>query len=310
MQIFAWLGGLLALVAAALSTPLSVINPPLPEPPKRATIVVGGDMMFDRHIRKMMRIHGPDHIFSCVKDEFAGADLVVANLEGPVTDAPSVSEGSVPETPENFTFTFPPEVVPLLKGHGISLVNLGNNHIMNFGRDGLEQTYRYLERGSIASFGDPEKREEDRVERIELGSMPLSFVNWSDWTSPDPDATVSVIAREKGEGRFVIVYTHWGDEYVAPSERVKRLARRFVDAGASIVIGSHPHIVLEREDYRGSPIYYSLGNLVFDQYWEESVRRGLLLRLEVVDGALADIEEVYTELERDGRVCPIPPAAH
>lgn len=310
MQILAWLSGLVALVAAAFTAPLTAINPPPQEPEKKATIVVGGDLMFDRHIRKMMRLHGPDHILSCIKDEFAGADLVLANLEGPITDAPSVSEGSIPETPENFTFTFPPEVVPLLGRHGIRLVNLGNNHIMNFGRDGLAQTYAYLDAGGIAYFGDPDKAEEDRVERIEVNGMPFSFVNWSDWTSTDPDATRGVIARERAAGRAVIVYTHWGDEYVPPPERVKRLARAFVDAGAAIVIGSHPHIVQEREDYRGVPIYYSLGNLVFDQYWEESVRRGLVLRLSFSDGALSGIEEIHTELERDGRVCPVPAAAH
>lgn len=305
MEILSAIMAFFAFILAPFSTGLSAVNapPPAPEPAEKAVILFGGDLMFDRHIRKMMQTHGPDHILSCIRDVLAEPDLVVANLEGPITNSPSVSLGSIIGTPENFTFTFPPETAPLLARHHITLVNLGNNHIMNFGRDGLLETRRFLHDAGVRHFGDPAVSEAERVARVEVGGMPFSFVSWSDWTGGTLDEVAAQIEAERDAGRITIVYTHWGDEYVPPSDRLRRLARRFVASGAVLVIGSHPHVVLEREDVSGVPVYYSLGNLVFDQYWEDAVRTGLLVEVTFSDGAIESVRERETYLERDGRVC-------
>jgi poly-gamma-glutamate synthesis protein (capsule biosynthesis protein) len=305
MEILSALVAFITLLLTPFSTSLSAINPPLPAPaaPEKAVILIGGDMMFDRHIRKMMRRYGDDHIFSCIRDELLRADLVVANLEGPVTSNASQSEGSIVGSAENVTFTFAPKVVPMLKRHNIGLVNLANNHIMNFGRDGLMETLSLLDAGGAGYFGNPDVPEAERVARIDIGEMPFSFVSWSDWTGGSADEVRMQIHAERDDERIVIVYAHWGDEYVQPPERVKRLAHSFVDAGAALVVGSHPHIVQEDEMYRGVPIYYSLGNLVFDQYWEDAVRTGRLVEVTFADGAIVSVRERETYLERDGRVC-------
>ncbi len=303
MPIPAIVFAIMTALVAGLSTQLSFTNPE-PEPEiQRANIMFAGDMMFDRYIRKMMRVHGEDHVLSCVKDVLAQPDVVVANLEGPVTDAVSMSEGSVIGTPENFTFTFPLGTVGLLARHNIGLVNLGNNHIMNFGRWGLDQTVQYLDDGGVRYFGNPDVAESERVAQMDVRGVRFSFVSYSEWTSTSAESVRMNIAREHAAGRTVIVYTHWGDEYVPAPERVKTLARSFVENGASLVVGSHPHVVQEREDYRGVPIYYSLGNFVFDQYWNEDVRTGLLVDVVFADGRIESIRELHTELERDGRVC-------
>jgi poly-gamma-glutamate synthesis protein (capsule biosynthesis protein) len=101
------------------------------------------------------------------------------------------------------------------------------------------------------------------------------------------------------------VYSHWGDEYVTANAMQKSLARRFIDAGAEIVIGAHPHVVQEHELYAGKHIYYSLGNFIFDQYFNEQVRRGLMLELALDASGIADIREIPTYLERDRRTCPV-----
>lgn len=306
-QVMAFLAALFASVFAMDVPMLSYVAPHIEPPaPKEAVIIFGGDMMFDRSIRLAAEREGGDFIFSCITDTFDDADVVVANLEGPITSNDSVSVGSTPGDTNNFTFTFPTSTAGLLKRHNVGIVNLGNNHIMNFGWEGVTETKQWLDRAGVAYFGDPQSPEADRVARIDMNGIAFSFVNWSDWTSDKTDHTVAQVRAEREAGRVVVVYTHWGEEYVPPPERVRTLAHQFADAGAAIVVGSHPHIVQEHEEYAGVPIYYSLGNLFFDQYWEESVRNGLLIKVRFTPEGVGGIEEIPVVLERDRRTCPRP----
>ncbi|MEY4747197.1 MAG: hypothetical protein RLZZ416_246 [Candidatus Parcubacteria bacterium] len=289
--------GLLPSHAVAYFAPVS-----LPREPE-ARIIFGGDMMFDRSIRTAMAAQGGEYLFSCIGDFLADADLVVANLEGPITVNLSRSVGSGVGVPDNYIFTFPTSTAPLLFAHNIRLVSIGNNHILNFSRAGLRETKQHLSEAGIAFFGDPDALEGERVARLEVGGVPLSFVNWSDWTSDKPDHTVAQVSVEAREGRVVVVYAHWGEEYVEPLPRVRALAHQFIDAGASIVIGSHPHIVQEREVYREKDIYYSLGNFIFDQYWNDAVSHGLLLDVMFGREGVRSTREIPIELMRDRRTC-------
>lgn len=267
----------------------------------RAEIIFAGDMMFDRTVRRAMEEKGPDHIFSCIKDTLLSADLVVANLEGPITPYESMSLGSAIGSPENFTFTFPTSTASLLARHNIRVVNLGNNHIKNFGDAGVRETKAFLNAAQVVYFGDPSQS--GSIAREDVGDVLFSFVSWSDWTGASREETVAHVRAEREAGRLPIVYTHWGEEYVEAREREKILAREFIDAGAEMVIGSHPHVVQEREFYRGKTIYYSLGNFMFDQYWNEAVRTGLLVRVTFDDRGVAGIDEIPVTLERDRRTC-------
>lgn len=304
-----WVSGLIGLIAAAFATVFSFGVTeyhalPLPhifEP--RAEILFGGDMLFDRSIRTTMDEKGGDFIFSCIAQTLRDADIVVANLEGPITSTSSKSVGSPVGGEWNYTFTFPTSTASLLARHNIRLVNLGNNHIMNFSRWGLEETKRYLAEAHVRYFGDPDATEADRVARLTVGGVPLSFVNWSDWTSDKTDHTVAQVRTEAEDGRVVVVYTHWGEEYVPPIPRVRALAHQFVDAGAAIVIGSHPHVVQEHEVYNGKEVYYSLGNFVFDQYWNEEVSHGLLLEVTFNRTGVTSVKEIPIALGRDRRTC-------
>ncbi|MDD3679599.1 MAG: CapA family protein, partial [Candidatus Shapirobacteria bacterium] len=110
----------------------------------KVRLLFGGDLMFDRHIRLAGQNLGYDFVFSDLKELFFDYDLVIANLEGPITDNASVSLGTMPGTPQNFIFTFDPQVAGLLADHNIRIVCLGNNHILNFGQKGLDSTKQYL----------------------------------------------------------------------------------------------------------------------------------------------------------------------
>lgn len=306
-EIFSGLfAALLGLFSMGGTAPSSAPIPHVFTPIAQVRIIFGGDMMFDRTVRTTMKEKGDDFVFSCIEPVLAKADLVVANLEGPITSNPSKSIGSKPGGENNFTFTFPTSTATLLVRHNIKLVNLGNNHIMNFSREGLIETKKFLDAADVAYFGDPDAPETERVARFDMKGIPVSFVNWSDWTSDKTDHTVAQVRAEKDAGRVVFVYTHWGEEYVPPPEHVKLLARQFIDAGAEIVIGSHPHVIQEREFYNGKYIYYSLGNFIFDQYWDEKVTSGLLIEVAFTARGVEWVQEIPVELGRDRRTCPMP----
>lgn len=277
--------------------------PPLPAFERKANIIFGGDVMFDRTVRLAMDENGSDFILSCIAETLRDADLAVVNLEGPITTHPSMSLGSEIGSPENFTFTFPTSTAGLLKRHNISLVALGNNHIKNFGGEGVVQTKDWLARAGVRHFGDPYVNENDRVARIDVGGIPFSFVSWSDWTGGTREEVLAQIRNERAAERRPVVVAHWGEEYMGPTETMRSLAHAFIDAGAIIVVGAHPHIVHEPEFYQGVPIYYSLGNLVFDQYWNDDVRTGLLVRVFFDEHGVYGVDEFETYLESDRRTC-------
>ena len=107
--------------------------------PGRARVLFVGDMFFDRFIRQKSDRVGADFPFSCIDPLLRSADMVVGNLEGPITDNGSISVGTVPGSPNNYRFTFPKATAALLLRHNVKAVSIGNNHILNFGHEGLAQ---------------------------------------------------------------------------------------------------------------------------------------------------------------------------
>jgi poly-gamma-glutamate synthesis protein (capsule biosynthesis protein) len=300
-----------------VGTLLAVLPTPRPLPhvaqeqPReyKATVLFGGDMMFDRSIRTTMEVRGDDFIFSCIDEVLLSADVVVANLEGPITAHASVSVGSTMGSSENYYFTFATSTAALLARHAVFLVNLGNNHILNFGTDGVAQTKRYLSDAGVSYFGDPISQS---AAVSVINGVPLAFITFNEFTpktyggaAGSAASTLAQIRKAKVGGYLPMVYAHWGIEYASTSPAyVRGLAHQFVDAGAKLVIGSHPHVVEEHEEYNGASIYYSLGNFIFDQYFSDAVDHGLLLRVTFDANGVAAIEELPTHLTTDRRVCP------
>jgi poly-gamma-glutamate capsule biosynthesis protein CapA/YwtB (metallophosphatase superfamily) len=279
-----------------------IILAAFPYKSREAKILFVGDMSFDRYIREVSYAKGGEFVFSCIDNFLKDSDLVVGNLEGPITENASRSMFTVPGSDDNFVFTFPTNTARLLAENNVKLVNLGNNHMLNFSRDGLLQTKKFLTQAGVKYFGDPDAVENEKVARMNLGGVPVSFVSWSDFNSDSTDITAAQIKKEAESGRKVIVYAHWGDEYLPPPDRVKKLAHSFVDAGAGLIVGSHPHIIQVSETYKGKQIYYSLGNFIFDQYWNKEVSTGLVLEVDISNEKIKTVEHKVS-LNRDGRTC-------
>jgi len=235
-----------------------------------------GDLMFDRWIREVSEKRGNDFIFQKVNSLLQSEDLVIGNLEGPITDKASVSVASQMGDSNNYIFTFPPESAGELFKENIKLVNIGNNHILNQGQAGLADTENFLKNANVNFFGDPENQDL-RFKIYDLGNTKIAFVNYDQFMSNAAQQTFDDIKNAEAQGAdSIILYTHWGTEFVLePSQKIKDLAHEFVDAGADLIIGSHPHVIQTKEIYKGKTIYYSLGNFIFDQYFSPDTQKGM-----------------------------------
>jgi poly-gamma-glutamate synthesis protein (capsule biosynthesis protein) len=217
----------------------------------------------------------------------SSADLAMANMEGPAPDKSRYHSGGK-------LFTFDQDMLVGLKNAGIDIVSLANNHIGNAGRDGVRQTVAALDKVGIAHMGaggndvaahTPVMR---TIAGVKVAVFGYDAVAASYAAGPglagtaylDTSMASDVAAARKAGAQVVIVYPHWGTEYtVGPNNAQVRWAHRMIDAGVDVVIGNHPHWAQAMEVYKGKPIWYGLGNFVFDQTWSEQTEEGLILEL-------------------------------
>ncbi len=233
-----------------------------------------GDMMFDRGVRNLMEKHGNDYVFQNVERFMMGSDVVIGNLEGAITTNKSIAGNLSP-----LLFTFDPSVAATMKKFGITDVSLANNHSRNFGQDGLDQTKHYLTKEGIRYFGD-QINEENISYWTEVRGTKIGWVGFSAFGGKQNDV-IDEIRRLRNEVDVLVVMPHWGAEYKLVHGRSQtRLAHTFIDSGADMVIGAHPHVIQPMEIYKGKPIFYSLGNFVFDQYFSKDVTVGLSVGVE------------------------------
>ncbi len=262
-------------------------RPTTTSPTKSVSILFGGDLMFDRNVRLLADEIGYQNLITSDLAELLQAqDLVVANLEGPITDQNSVSVGTEPGTPQNFIFTFDPQAAHWLADHNITLVNLGNNHILDFGIDGVRSTLDYLQEAGVSSFGWKSAEQGSQYNQIstivEFQDFKVGFVNYNQFGQQPLAAAITEIEQLQDQLDYIVVFTHWGIEYEPqPNQVIQQQAYDLIEAGAHTVIGTHPHVIQPYEDYLHGRIYYSLGNFIFDQYFSPEVQQGLLVEMQL-----------------------------
>ncbi|MEK7511096.1 MAG: CapA family protein [Patescibacteria group bacterium] len=272
---------------------------------EKATVLFVGDMMFDRHIRTVLERSSDEVILGEVRELLSEADMNVGNLEGPITDNLSQSQGSKVGDITNMRFTFSPSVRELLTEYGFGLVSIGNNHIRDFDTAGVRSTTSYLSSAGIAYVGDPTGASPEPVVK-EINGVRIAFVAYSDFVGGDAERARRAISESTADA--TVVLAHWGNEYeTEPSDRIRTLAASFVSAGADLIIGSHPHVIGSVEEVGSARMYYSLGNFVFDQYWEPSVRCGLVVKATFIkgeEGTRITYEEEQVGMKNTGATVP------
>ena len=268
----------------------AILNSPISKQPLQkdyVQLLFTGDIMLDRGIRYYAENFsagekGNKFIFDKISPILKSYDLVITNLEGPITSNKSISSGTTPGSTNNYFFTFDPSWAKTLFEQNIRVVNLGNNHILNFGRDGLAQTKKYLDEVKVGYFGSPDY---PKSTTTKINGVKITFVSYNEFSAvpEETKSTVEEIKKTKDFSDIIIVFCHWGVEYsLEPTEEIKNMAHQFVDAGADLIIGSHPHVIEPMEEYNGKRIYYSLGNFIFDQYFSEDVRNGLGVGVKII----------------------------
>jgi poly-gamma-glutamate synthesis protein (capsule biosynthesis protein) len=210
-----------------------------------------------------------------VRRVFRDADLAILNHEMPVT------EGWDFHT-RGFVFSGRPDLTRIFTRAGIDWVSLANNHIKDYGSEGIGDTRRILRRYGIA-FGGAGRDlvQARRVSTLEapgatVAIIPCVGVARAAWAGPTVSGgtpcldryLVPDIKRASSRADVVIVFPHWGVEYTRqPLPSMRAHAARWVKAGADLVLGAHSHVAGAIEDIEGTPVLYSLGNLIFDQDW-------------------------------------------
>jgi poly-gamma-glutamate synthesis protein (capsule biosynthesis protein) len=224
-------------------------------------ILFTGDVMLDRSVAAQARAAGDESLIAQVERMFLGVDATVSNLEGTITTNLSVS------IPNNsvLRFTFDPHFAGFLKDIGITAVSLSNNHSFDFGEAGYEATKNFLAQAGVLSFGSPHNDDELST-KMELHGKTVCLVGYEGFVAPDPAPIAAEITRIRPSCDLVVATMHAGIEYLPGyTEQQQAAARAFIDAGADVVVGTHPHVVEPLEIYKGKAIFYSLGNFLFDQ---------------------------------------------
>ncbi|MEI8061676.1 MAG: CapA family protein [bacterium] len=287
--------------AASTSDVVVPIVAPLPPVHRSIHLMFVGDMMFDRAVRKTINSKGYDFVFGDAKKLFdktqvGGPDLVVGNLEGSITTFKSKTlqrDGSTGNAPLDFTFAT--ATAPALKSAGVDVVSLANNHSANRGEIGLTLTRHYLTDAGVDFFGDPGNLaghsivkcidvKRNMVTASSFKSFCIGLIGYHEFAYKNADNIISDIQELKKTTNIVIVMPHWGIEYQkTPTKFQRDLAHTWIDAGADIIIGAHPHIVESIEEYNGHTIFYSLGNFIFDQYFSFDTTHGMAVDISIPD---------------------------
>ena len=237
-----------------------------------------GDILQGEYISSLLQEHGYLYPYEKALFSLSNADITAGNLELPFTT------GGTPAKDKTYVFNGEPEALAGIRDSGIDIVNLANNHTLDMGEEGLLDTMQHLDQYNIAHVGAGNNAEEAYspviIEKngIKVGFLGVSRVlPVNEWKATpyqaglaetyDPKMIVEAIEKTKENVDIVVILVHWGKEREQkPVDHQVDLAKRYIDAGADIIVGSHPHVLQGFEQYNGKWIAYSLGNFVFSVY--------------------------------------------
>ena len=245
---------------------------------KDTTIVITGDVELSEYVQRNYNASGATGVVSEeMLQELSSADVLEINNEF------CFSERGEQAPDKQFTFRVNPSYVSLLNEMGVDVAGLANNHVLDFGRDALADTFTTLSDAGIEYTGAGTSREDasklivKEVNGKKYGFLAASRVipvgSWNvDNSQPgvftcyDTTALCNAITAAKTQVDYLFVCVHWGVEHTTElTDYQVANGHAYIDAGADAVIGSHPHVLQGMEYYNGKPIFYSLGNFIFNE---------------------------------------------
>ena len=277
-------------------------------------LIFVGDVMLDRGVEFAINKYGAGDFkfpFLKIADELRTADLLIGNLEGPISDK-GTKVGSI------YSFRDDPKAIEGLNYAGFDVLSLANNHAFDYGRLALEDTLKRLKEANINYLGAGLNEKEAFAPVIkEIKGVKIGFLAFTDlgsrfWEASASSSGIAWISQDdlekvkkeiedaKREADFLIILLHSGEEYQAiPSAFQTKFAKLAVDSGADLVIGHHPHVVQKIEKYKSGYVAYSLGNFIFDQGFSKETMEGLLLRVIIEGKKVKELTPVEVKINKN-----------
>ena len=245
---------------------------------KPVTLLFTGDVLLSDHVLNNYKNSGIEGVLSPeLLNELQDADITVINNEFPF----STRGTQAPD--KQFTFRVDPTYVSVLTDMGVDIATLANNHVLDFGPEALLDTFDTLDRAGIDYMGAGNdssragalitKKAGGKTFGFLAASRVIPVVSWDVqnaspgvFTTYDPTRLVAAIKAARDSCDYLTVFVHWGierDEY--PQDYQVSMAKQYIDAGADLVIGSHPHVLQGITYYKDKPVFYSLGNFIFNR---------------------------------------------
>ncbi|NIR52038.1 CapA family protein [candidate division KSB1 bacterium] len=258
------------------------------------SVVAVGDVMLGSWIEPHLKYNGPSYPFEKTVAYLKSADLATANLEAPFT-----VDGE--PFPKKYNFKVPPEYAAGLRGAGFDVVTLANNHMLDFGEQGLSSTLETLDNLGVKYSGAGRNLHEAHQPAIlEVGQKTAAFFGYSmtfpkefyakedssGTAYPEPELMTANLEAWENAVDFTVVSFHWSAEKLEiPKEYQIYFAHLAIDSGADLVLGHHPHVLQGLELYKNRLIAYSLGNFAFGSYSPHAVD-SIILRAYLNDEGL------------------------
>ncbi|MFD2612509.1 CapA family protein [Paenibacillus gansuensis] len=254
------------------------------------SMTFAGDVLLDGYVGNQIKKNGTAYPFQKVAPVLRAADISFVNLETPVSVRGSKLEGKM------FTFRSEPKTLDGLVYAGVDGVTLANNHILDYGQTAMLDTLVHLDRKGIGHTGagkDAEQAFRPFIKNVKGRKIAIVGVtrvmedrSWHAGTRKPGAASaftdkpmLDYIKKTAGQSDFTVVYVHWNKEFsFTPEAYARDLARKLIDNGVDLVVGAHSHTLMGAEFYKHKPIFYSLGNFVFNQ----STRGGAVTTLSMM----------------------------
>lgn len=299
-----------ALEVTAQSVDLPSIVDILPRQEPYSAVFVG-DIMLTRGVAGRVHRNGEDwsYPFQYITPLLQSADMAFGNHEGSVSDI-GVDSG------KEFSFRFDVASSAAVAAAGFDVVSLANNHALDWGYDALCDSANRLRAVGIVPIGGGCNASEAFAPYIRTfpDGTTIAMLGYTEfykgatatekragYTKYAIDSIAKDIADARAQGAdIVVVSLHWGTEYQPhPNETQKTMGHAIIDAGADVIIGHHPHVVEDYEEYNGKHIFYSLGNFVFDQPFSEATMQGRMVRLCVLKHQIQIVQQFAVKINSD-----------
>jgi poly-gamma-glutamate synthesis protein (capsule biosynthesis protein) len=278
---------------------------------KQVSLIFVGDIMLDRGVEWEIEKNGKGDFrfpFLKIAEELQKADILFGNLEGPISDK-GQKVGSI------YSFRMDPKTIDGLLFAGFDVLSVANNHMFDYSRKAMEDTFSRLREAGISYAGAGINEAEAYSPIIKnVNGTKIAFLAFTNLGVPSWEAAADkpgmalfskdkledAIKNAKNRSDLVVVSFHFGDEYKAsPTQEQKTIAQLAVDSGADLVVGHHPHVIEPVEEYKGKYIAYSLGNFIFDQNFSEETMKSLMLKVFVENGKIKEVVPVEVKINQN-----------